>query len=323
VKEVLRTIASPREPTQAELLEIAASLFVLRPVSPYPRRIQEEDWRHRSLSSYVREAVWKFFEVQGRQASLTLPWYNGLDLRVYLGDALSRAVFVEGCYEPNEFAFLTTILEPGMVVVDVGAHEGIYSSFAATLVGASGQVWAFEPSSRERTRLVDNLCRNGLSNVKVFPLALADANGAGELNVASDAYSGHNTLAKHFSESIPSIGPEAVELRKLDDLTTGLERLDLLKIDAEGAETRIIRGASRTIGAFRPVILFESQDALLRDQGSSITELVDTIVDCGYRIFSFDPQTGCPEPGWNAADQNLVAIPGETPRRHGSRAGVE
>jgi FkbM family methyltransferase len=267
---------------------------------------------HRSLVTYVREAIWKFFYDRNREVPFEIPWHRGLRLRLNLGNELSRSLFVDGCYDANEFAFLETILQPGMYFMDIGAHEGLYTLFAAQCVGHDGQVWSFEPSSREQATLVRNVNRNRLANVSVLPVALAEADGNGELTIASDVRSGYNTLGA-VCEGVSVDQSEAVPLRSLDSVAAEklLNRLDVVKIDAEGAEMRIIQGASRVLREFRPTLLFEAQDNSLRQQGGSLNGLMAAVRSHDYRIYAFDPDTGLPtaEPG--PEDLNLVAIPRE------------
>ena len=90
---------------------------------------------HRALASYVREAIWKFFYDRNRDVPFEMPWHRELKVRLNLGNELSRALFVDGCYDANEFAFLDSILRPGMHFMDIGAHEGLYTLFASRCVG--------------------------------------------------------------------------------------------------------------------------------------------------------------------------------------------
>jgi FkbM family methyltransferase len=81
-----------------------------------------------------------------------------------------------------------------MTVLDVGAHNGFYTLLASKRVGPTGQVIAFEPSPRERQRLLSNLWINGCSNVIVEPVALADEDSVATLFVVSGAETGCNSL---------------------------------------------------------------------------------------------------------------------------------
>jgi FkbM family methyltransferase len=90
-------------------------------------------------------------------------------------------MFVGGSFEPNEFAWLDTILRPGMTFVDVGANDGLYALFAAQRVGPQGKVLAIEPSQREFMRLDRNLRLNRLTNVRAFRLAASSQYGEATL----------------------------------------------------------------------------------------------------------------------------------------------
>jgi FkbM family methyltransferase len=292
---------------------MARRLRFIRPLVPYPRRTQEYDWRNRSLAACVREAIWKFFSERNREVPFEIPWHHELRLRLNLGNELSRAIFVDGCYDANEFVFLEAIFEPGMHFMDVGAHEGLYTMFAARCVGDNGQVWSFEPSSRERAALTRNVKRNRLDNVSILPIALAEADGNGELKIANSGRSGHNTLGDPVWEGVRVSEVEAVHLRSLDSIAAEkqLSRLDVVKIDAEGAEMRIIQGGSRVLREFRPSLLFEAQESSLRQQGGSLDGLMTAVSRHNYRIYAFDPDTGLPTAKPSSADLNLVAIPQE------------
>ena len=74
-------------------------------------------------------------------------------LRLHLGNDVSRQIFIAGCYDPNEFAFLDRYLRPGMTFIDAGANEGVYTVFAAQRVGSEGCVWAcFRTTFSQRSR---------------------------------------------------------------------------------------------------------------------------------------------------------------------------
>lgn len=112
---------------------------------------------------------------------MTVRWLADTNLKMYLGNDLSWCIFVGGAFEPNEFFFLSTVLEPDMTFVDVGENEGAYTVFAARRVGAGGRVVAVEPSTRELKRLAGNLEVNRLQNVTLVRAATGDRQGVGPL----------------------------------------------------------------------------------------------------------------------------------------------
>jgi FkbM family methyltransferase len=265
------------------------------------------------LASYVREAIWSFFNERGREVPFIAPWHLGLRLCLNLGNELSYAVFVGGYFDPNELVVLNKVLQPGMHFLDVGAHEGLYTTLAARLVGNSGRVWAIEPSSRERLHLDHNIELNQLRNVTVLPFALAERDAQGELKIAIAARSGHNTLGTPIWDGVETPSMERVTVRSLDSWASelALTRLDVIKIDAEGSEMRIIQGALGVLRRFRPLILFEAQEESLVHQGATLRELIELIQSCRYLIHGFDPETGLLAAGFAGSNLNLVAVPQE------------
>lgn len=134
----------------------------------------------------------------------------------------------------------------GDVVVDAGAHYGFYTLYASRLVGAEGMVLSFEPHPDNYKGLLTNLRLNDVKNVKIFNVALGEFDGHTKLYIRWP--SGRHSV---FFRSKNHIN---VELARLDTIAErlSLKRVDLIKIDAEGAELNILRGASKVIGRFKP-----------------------------------------------------------------------
>jgi FkbM family methyltransferase len=191
----------------------------------------------------------------------------------------------------------------------------LYSLFAAQKVGPHGTVWAFEPSQREYQRLTANLKLNLLcERVRGFSCALSDINGSADITIAEEEHAGQNTLGSFAYESVKALRNERVQTRVLDSLAeeNGLKRLDLLKIDVEGAEPRVIKGASGVLRRLRPVILLEVSEPSLRAQGSSREALLTLLRTLDYRLYVFDDNTGLP--AFAAAGvfgDNMLAVPVE------------
>jgi FkbM family methyltransferase len=299
--------------TEAEVAGLALQLAILRPLVPYPKWRFDADLSNPDLSFHLRQRIWQYWSDRRVDAPLVLPWHGGTRLCVYLGNDLSRQIYVAGCIDPNEFAFLDRFLQPSMVLIDAGANEGIYTVFAAKRVGPEGTVWAFEPSRRELARLERNLELNNLS-ARIFPLALADYNGQTEMTIAGYGHEGQNTLSQNTFASIEVARKERIEVARLDDLVdrNPLPRLDLIKVDVEGAELRLLQGASQTLRRYRPVVLLEVCENSLRNQGSSREELMEFLKAQAYATCLFDPHTGLPTKAIAGAyGDNMLAVPTE------------
>jgi len=238
-------------------------------------------------------------------------WVDGIRARLHLGNDLTKQLFIAGRYEPNELALVSRVLSPGMVMVDAGANEGLFTLVAAARVGGAGAVLAFEPSPREFARLAANCRLNAFGNVRLFALGLSDRNGIASLAVAAGEHAVHNVLGE-LPEKVELAQRLPVPLARLDEVPgiAELPRLDLLKMDVEGAEFGLLRGGEATIRKHRPVILFECSDELLKKQGGSRAALLELLQAWGYRIYGFSPATGEPVPfGPDADTLNLIAVP--------------
>lgn len=300
---------------ESRLLELARSLSYVRPLLPFPGWHFDSEWDNPDLSYMFRQRIWDICRNRGYDLPLEVPWYDGLRVCLRLSNDLSKQLFIGGCYDPNEFFFLGRFLKSAMTVIDAGANEGLYTLFAAQSVGPQGRVWALEPSSREFDRLRLNVENNGLSNVRLFQSALSDSSGEQDLLIADAEHAGQSTLGRFANDVVRVVRQERVPVWRLDDLASqeGLKRLDLLKLDVEGAEVRVLQGARRVLRKLRPLILFEVLEEALVHQGSSLSELLELLHDARYSVCRFDPATGLPVPAVSLTSvENMLALPLET-----------
>lgn len=308
----------PVRATKPTMLRAAKSLCYARPLEPYPGWRFDAAWDKADPALQKRREIWSYFESRKLDGPLVMDWHDGLRLRLHLGNDLSKQLFVGGCFEPNEFAFLSKMLRPGMTFVDVGANDGIYSLFASRRVGAAGQVWAFEPSRREFNRLKANLSLNRLANVHAFRVALSNHNGHAELVVAGYGHEGQNTLGAFIYPGVDLLRKERVRVRKLDDVAAErqLRRLDVMKVDAEGAACLVLEGAERLLREMRPLLLLEWSGPTLQAHGTRGQQLRARLQSLEYRLYGFDRETGLPAPAANGHwSDNIIAAPSEADLR--------
>lgn len=158
----------------------------------------------------------------------------------------------EGTFEPRKVAAVQRFVEPGMTFVDAGANMGDYSLIAARAMGDHGLVVAFEPEPWNFGWLERNVALNGYCSVRCVQMALGDADREGELFIGDGI--GRHTMVPlaHHQETIQ------VEVRTLDSVLPelGVERVDLMKVDVEGAELRVLRGAAETLARSDELKLF-------------------------------------------------------------------
>ena len=264
-----------------------------------------------NLATWLRKKAWRLL-----REPFPVSWLNGLQLTLIPGNETSRSVFVTGHYEPNEFCLLAKILKPGMTFIDVGANMGLYTLFAARRVGEMGWVVAIEPSVREMKMLEHNVEQNGLRNLRLQKVAVADGDAEVELLVAGLENSGHNTLGA-FGYNTTLDHREKVRAVRLDQLvrSENLERVDVIKMDIEGTELAALRGGSETLRRFHPLLLLELSDRALQHQLASSGEVIDLLTQQGYRFFGFAAATGLPEPlerKDHFDSQNVIAVFGDS-----------
>jgi FkbM family methyltransferase len=178
----------------------------------------------------------------------------------------------------DDVQVFASLLKPGMVVVDVGANIGMYTLFAARAVGPSGRVLAFEPVPALYDRLAGNVAATGVDSVSTYQVAISDRRGNAPFHLGRSDSMGSLVRAQ-TSATI------AVPTESLDDFLErqSITRVDMVKIDAEGAEMQIVGGMRRLLARTdRPVLFIEHNDLALRAAGSSAEELFATIVGYGY-----------------------------------------
>ncbi len=210
----------------------------------------------------------------GCDAKLDLP-------PLWRGVAKLLYAFRDG-YEP-ELRYMAATLSPGMTVVDVGACYGVYTTVAGRAVGDSGLVLAFEPAEAAYAVLDHHVQLNGLGNVRLFRCALSDKAGEARLHHHPDP--SRNSLA---ADGCSPSSWEDVSVSTLDGVleAQGVDHVDLLKIDAEGAEELILTGARSLLSRSRPTVIFEVNPAAARSFGLSKGAAWDILEKLGYRFFS-------------------------------------
>jgi len=194
-----------------------------------------------------------------------------LDLRNFL----DRMIYL-GTYEPLNTYRFRKLLRPGMTVVDVGANIGYFSLLAARQVGPAGRVLALEPHPMNFAVLEQVQVSNAIGCLTPMRIGLADTSGTASIGMADqEAYP--NRTASMVE---PDASHTPVPVMSLDDLveSEGIARIDLLKIDVDGFETRIIAGARKSLerGIIDHLII-EFNDFWLAKSGSSVPCLAEMI----------------------------------------------
>ena len=185
-----------------------------------------------------------------------------------------------GVYEDFEMELFRGLAKKGMTVVDIGANIGYYTLVAASLVGESGRVYAIEPDPTNYALLAKNVKANGYKNVTLIQKAISDCAGNSGL-LLDPAHTGKHRLG-HSGEGEQCL---PVDVTTLDDLL-GNERVDIIKMDIEGAEAKAIQGMSTIMRKNKDLkILTEFVPVLLEESGSSSEECLSKLVESGFNIY--------------------------------------
>ncbi len=233
---------------------------------------------------------WRLVEWLGHHQSLvatcgtaTIRVGGGYRMHVNPADFTERPIWING-FDPRDqqTLFFRQSLRPGDCVLDIGANVGYYSLLAASLVGPGGSVHAFEPCETALTSLRRNVALNPAAAVTLHPLALADRVQSAPFFVASEAHTGLSSL-RDLGDRTHRVAEVATA--PLDHLIDTIPPVRLMKIDVEGAELRVLRGARGLLERDRPDLLLELTDAFLQELGGSAEQVCEWLAGFGYSLY--------------------------------------
>jgi FkbM family methyltransferase len=212
-----------------------------------------------------------------------------------------------------DLQFLWRLLEPGMVFMDIGAYQGIFSIVAANKL-KNGRIFAFEPSPREYRKLRAHLWMNGLSEVKAENLALGESNGEVDFFQVVTGDDTRNGLRPPQSDD--RVKQISVRMTSLDEYisTRKIDRVDIMKLDVEGGELGVLRGAENVLCKMRPLVICEVLDATTQAWGYNAKEIIRALQNYDYAWFDIG-ENGSVSPHIECQSyrdvKNYLAIPRE------------
>jgi FkbM family methyltransferase len=257
-------------------------------------------WRSLSRrSDRTRQAELEAFLLD-RVVQRPLLFEDGRGLRYVLRPHENAAAYLanDGNYEVAETRFCERLLRPGATAFDVGANIGLYSLLFSDLVGPRGHVHAFEPEPDNYARLELHLALNGAANVRARQLAVYSEPGQVSLNVFPPGLGPWHSLgwprlpdpfrAGAIAEPAGTI---PVEGTSLDAYASehAIERIDLLKVDVEGAELDVLQGAQALLASGRiGALLFEVSLPQVEAMGHEPNAVFEHLAGFGYRSYRLD-----------------------------------
>ena len=222
---------------------------------------------------------------------------DGYVFPVDRGTLIGWSVHFFGTYEPEVRTEIRRHLKPGAIAIDVGANVGWHTLLMAARAGPAGRVYAFEPNDSTRRRLVSGVEANDLTQVTVDRRGVADRVGASGFQAppAGHVWDGTGRLTPEPGQEGQE-GREgqttAIECTTLDAFVAErhIDRLGFVKIDVEGWELSVLRGARHVLSALRPVVVFEYDPAYVSRSGGAADDVTRCWSDADYDLFALDPR---------------------------------
>jgi FkbM family methyltransferase len=239
----------------------------------------------------VVEFLWRLIYTTFGPKGITLITCQGSKMYVNanLGyGGLGPILLIHGVYEGYETELFKRLVKPGMVVVDIGANIGYYSLIAAKSVGRYGSVYAFEPEPNNYDLLLKSIEINGYDNV--IPVHKAVSNKQGRVKLFVDKVSPvHPSLSEvNIDYKAGFVEVEAITLDSFFDDFVKDSRVDLIKMDTQGAEGLVIEGADKILTSNNLKILMEFWPYGLSNLGTDPLNLLNTLRNYGFKLKLLD-----------------------------------
>lgn len=261
--------------------------------------------RNQPIRTGFRLLVWAVYCALGLTARIRFPKWRGALLLSARWHGVHKLLFLYREEYEFELGYLERVLAPGQVFIDAGACLGVYTLLASRLVGPGGRVFAFEPAAESFAALERNTGLNALPNVCSFRLALSDRAGTDLLYHYVDQ--GCHSLGAPVGEDGSF---EEIRTATLDEVLeqAAVEEVDVIKLDVEGSEESVLRGAVRTIRRSRPLVIFEVNSLAASRQGRAADGAWRFLEAAGYRFFEVQPDGQLRDLDRPPENRNAVAI---------------
>jgi FkbM family methyltransferase len=212
-----------------------------------------------------------------------LPW--NVEIKVRPNESIGRSIVTMGVYDLSVTEALWRLIDPCETAIDVGANIGYMTSVMAKRVGTGGKIYSYEP----HPEIYQELCENkrvwqegcGWSQIESRCLALSDSSGFGLLNMPP-AFTGNRGVASILDDTVSQNNDTScncpVALAKLDELVADSSPVDVMKIDVEGHELKVLQGGIN-------VITRRVRDIVFEDHGGYPTEVTSLLESLGFTVF--------------------------------------
>jgi FkbM family methyltransferase len=225
-------------------------------------------------SRFLRDIYYKFFCAVVRKKIVVLS-IDGINYKLDLGEVIDLGIYLNR-YEPDMVAVIQEFCRPGFTVLDIGANVGAHTLRLLRTVGDKGKVYAFEPTDYAYNKLIGNISLNRYKNITPVKMVLSDKNA---LRQKINFRSSWPTKGKPLEQE------SEVDFIRLDDWCEreNILNVDLIKLDVDGNEYNVIKGAGSMLTKWHPLILMEAWGPNFSDESRNPFILLKNY---GYRFYN-------------------------------------
>ncbi len=254
--------------------------------SPFQRLLNRSDFQQNPLKALIKRLWWRV-RWQLTDQPYIIPFAETLKI-VIPKTGSGAAIYYQEFSEPQTADFFLRFLRPGMVIFDIGSHIGEYTLLAAKVVGSSGQIHTFEPQSHLFPILSKSVEMNGFTQVILNCTAVSDHVGEIEFQVLNEPSlsSIRKQLLSDQSAKIVSVACTSLDAYWLNQQ----RKIDLIKVDVEGAEKFVFQGGIRLINLppqEAPVWIFEYAPNSYADFGYQPDEILQLLQQHDYEVYQY------------------------------------
>jgi FkbM family methyltransferase len=235
---------------------------------------------------FISKFLRSLFPVNPNENNWRTISFRGIKMKVDLSKQMGKAIYWRGAHDWAPIFALEKQLKKGETFIDVGANQGEYSIWAGRKVGPSGQVVSFEPMKELFSQLQENIKLNPHFQTSITPIQLGLSDEPGELDLYTNPgqNEGTNTI---FSSNQFNIPLGKISLDTLDNqiVKLGVQKLNMIKIDVEGAELQVLQGGKNTLETFRPKLLIEINREACKAGGYEAEDILIFLSNYGYSFY--------------------------------------
>ena len=217
--------------------------------------IRNEKFKSSPMIILFKILLWEVAKIRNKK--ILYKFDKTFNITLQLDEGVSRLTYYFGYSEPAIFNFINYFLKDGMYFFDIGANIGLHSLFASKRVGNGGKVFSFEPCESIYKRLIENINTNNVNNIYSYKIAL------GEKDSKVDMVKILNETSRTYIGVIQSNGIslnneiENVKMTTLDSFVNinKIRKINDLKLDVEGYEFNVLKGAVKTLSTLIPSVI--------------------------------------------------------------------